>query len=270
MLLFALTLAETCALHADNLSVWPDLERFVFSSGDLAAGDMAVNLASFTGLAGCWCRQVFVVDGIFAGCAAGESCRFLLVDVTDLTKSSTLGAAVGRSESLAVASEASAVSRGGLCGSCRDDGSGDLLSHGVLEPPLAESALVEMKPMLLGANNHTGTHEAHVCNDLVGGKAMLVDEVGADQAASSSETGLAVNSNSLALDGDHLVGKIDEFADQAERRACAVVEDHVEVLDAQSLEVRRGVELRVETNNKTNAALNEVREDILEWLRNRG
>lgn len=237
MLLFALALAETCALHADNLGVGPDLEGFVLSSGDLAAGDMAINLASFTGLTGCWCRQVLVVDGVFAGGAAGETCRFLLVDVANLTKSSTLGAAVGGSESLAVASEASAVSRGGLCGGCRDHGSSNLLSHGVLEPPLAESALVEMEPMLLGADNHTGTHEAHVCDDLVGSEAVLVNEVGTDQAASSSQTGLAVDSDSLALDSDHLVSEIDELADQAEWRTCAVVKDHVEVLDAQSLEV---------------------------------
>jgi len=92
--------------------------------------------------------------------------------------------------------------------------------------------------MLLRANNHAGAHEAHVCDNLVGSEAMLVDQICANEAAGSSKTSLAMDSDSLALHCDHLVCEVDKLANQTQRRAGTVVKDHVQVLNAQSLEVR--------------------------------
>lgn len=48
------------------------------------------------------------------------------------------------------------------------DSSETFLEDGVLKPPLAEDALVEMKPMLLGANHHSGPLEAHESDEFGG------------------------------------------------------------------------------------------------------
>ena len=59
--------------------------------------------------------------------------------------------------------------------------------------------------MLLGADDHAGTHEAHKGDDFVGCEAVAVDEVGADEAAGAAESGFAVDRDTF-LSGDHVVG----------------------------------------------------------------
>lgn len=108
----------------------------------------------------------------------------------------------------------------------------ELALDALFDPPFTEDTLVDVKPVLLGADDHTGAHEAHKGNDLVSREAMAVDEVCTNEAACSSEAGLAVDSDAFLLDGDGLVCQSDEFANGGERWAGAVVEDHVEMRDA--------------------------------------
>ena len=91
--------------------------------------------------------------------------------------------------------------------------------------------------MLLGTDHHARAHEAHVCDNLVGGEAVLVDQVCADQAASSSQSSFAVDCDTALLYCDHLVCEVDKLAYEGQRWACSVVEDHVQVLDAELGEV---------------------------------
>lgn len=153
-----------------------------------------------------------------------------------------------------------------LGGGCRLQGS-KLLLHAVLEPPLPESSLVQVQPVLLGTNDHTRAHETHESDDLVGGETMPVDEVGSNQAASPSKTSLAVHGDALLADSDHLVGEVDEVADEVEGWTRAIVENHVQVLDAKGGEVGRRVKLGVEADHETNVAGGEMGKDILEWRR---
>ena len=69
-----------------------------------------------------------------------------------------------------------------LAGFCGGGGQqvGELRLHDVFPPPFAEGALVDVQPVLLGADDHAGPHEAHEGDDFVGGEAVPVDEVGAD------------------------------------------------------------------------------------------
>ena len=69
-----------------------------------------------------------------------------------------------------------------------------------------------MEPVLLGTDNHARAHEAHVCDNLVGGEAVLVDQVSPDEAASSSKSSLAVNCDTALLHRNHLMCKVDELA----------------------------------------------------------
>ena len=94
-----------------------------------------------------------------------------------------------------------------------------------------------MKPVLLGTDNHTRSHESHERDDLVRCETMAVDEIGANQATSSAQTSLAVDSDSLLAHSDGLVSKSNKLADSCERRTCAIVENHVQMLNTQSLEV---------------------------------
>lgn len=100
--------------------------------------------------------------------------------------------------------------------------------------------------MLLGADYHSRAHEAHVGNDLVRGEGMLVDEIRSDEAPRSSESGFAVNGNTLLLHSDHVVCQVDKLPDKCKRRACTVIEDHVKMLDAELCEVCGGVKFRVQ------------------------
>jgi hypothetical protein len=94
-----------------------------------------------------------------------------------------------------------------------------------------------MKPMLLGADHHSGAHETHVRDDFIGGEAVSIDEICSNEAASSTETSFAMNGNPLLSYGDHIMGEIDELPHERERRACAVVKDHVQMLNAKFCEI---------------------------------
>ena len=139
----------------------------------------------------------------------------------------------------------------------------------LLDAPLAEGALVDVQPVLLRADDHAGTHEAHEGDGLVGGEGVAVDEVGADEAAGAAEPGLAVHGDGLLAADDGLVGEADELAHRLERRAGAVLEDHVEVLDAERLEVRRRVQVRVEAHDEPDVAVGEVAQHVAERPRQR-
>ncbi len=132
------------------------------------------------------------------------------------------------------------------------------LLHAVLEPPLAEDVLVEVQPVLLRADHHARAHEAHKGDDLVARESVAVDEVRADEAAGAAESGLAVHGDGLVLDGNHVVGQPDELAHHGEGGAGAVVEYHVEMLDAVDCEECGGVQRVVQTDYETNVALGEM------------
>ena len=59
--------------------------------------------------------------------------------------------------------------------------------------------------MLLRADDHAGTHEAHEGDDFVGCEAVAVDEIGTDEAACAAESGFAVDGDTFLL-SDHVVG----------------------------------------------------------------
>jgi hypothetical protein len=103
---------------------------------------------------------------------------------------------------------------GGLTAGCDWRSQGKLLTHGILKPPFSESALVEMKPMLLWSDNHARTHESHESDDLVCGKPISVNQVSTDEAAGATQTSLAVDSNSPFFHGNHFVGHFDESSNQ--------------------------------------------------------
>ena len=83
-----------------------------------------------------------------------------------------VGAVLGGSDGLAVAGEEFLA----LACFCRGGGQeeGELFFHDVFEPPFAEYALVNVEPVLLGADYHAGTHEAHEGDNFVGGEAVPV------------------------------------------------------------------------------------------------
>ena len=72
--------------------------------------------------------------------------------------------------------------------------SADSAFNTLFDPPFSESALVEVQPVLLRTNNHAGSHETHKGNDFVRCEAVAVDEIGANEAACATKTGLAVRS----------------------------------------------------------------------------
>lgn len=115
----------------------------------------------------------------------------------------------------------------------------------VLKVPLAELALVQVQPVLLGPDYHAGSHEPHECNDLVGGEAVSIYQVRPDQAPRAAQAGFAVHGDVLLVHRDGAVGEVDKPADEAERGAGAVVEIHVEMGDAEVGEVLRRVEFLV-------------------------
>lgn len=121
--------------------------------------------------------------------------------------------------------------------------------------------------MLLRSNDHTGSHESHEGNHFIGGESILVDQVSANQAACTAEACLAMDCDTLLLDGDHLMGHFDKPSDKLQGRAGAILEDHVNMSDSHCGEVRWAVELRVESYNETDVALVEMGENILEWHR---
>lgn len=124
--------------------------------------------------------------------------------------------------------------------------------------------------MLLGPDDHTGSHEAHIRDDLVRGKAVTVHEVCADETASAAETGLAVDGDVFPVHGDGCVCEVDELAHEIERRTGAVIEYHVNVGDAEGGEVFGGIEVRIETDDEADVSGVEVLEDVAERCGQRG
>lgn len=91
--------------------------------------------------------------------------------------------------------------------------------------------------MLLGTNHHSRAHESHVRDNFIGGEAVSIDEICSNETASSTETSFAVHSNPLLPYCDHVMGEVDELPHKRKRGAGAVVEDHVQVLNAKLCEV---------------------------------
>ncbi len=75
----------------------------------------------------------------------------------------------------------------------------------VFQIPFSELSLVEVEPVLLGTDDHAWSHESHKGDDFVGGEAVAVDEVCADQTARSTKTGFAVDGDAL-FSGDLVMG----------------------------------------------------------------
>lgn len=99
--------------------------------------------------------------------------------------------------------------------------------------------------MLLGADDHSGSHETHVGDHLVCCEAVAVNQVCADQATCPAEPSFAVDGDVLVLDSDGLVREVNEFPHEVERRAGSVVEDHVNVSYSKGGKVLGGVQVRV-------------------------
>ena len=213
----------------------------------------AVDLARFSWLARCGRGEVLVA----VPCRGG-----LLID-HDLAEGRALSAPVGRRVRLPIGNEAALEARGGgwLRGKDR--------LHGVLVPPAPELVLVQVQPVLLRTDYHARPHKAHIRNQLVRRPIMPVKQVRADQAACPPESSLAVHGNPLPLLRDRLMRHIHKLAHQTQRRARPIVEDHVDVADAQRGEVARAVELRVESHDEADVALDEVGEHVLEGPRER-
>lgn len=152
-----------------------------------------------------------------------------------LTECTALLAAIRRCEGLTVARHA-VFARTELSRR-RGHQESHLVLHRILMPPLTEVALIEVQPVLLGTNDHAWAHESHESNYLIGRKAMTVDEIRSDETAGPTKTSFAVYCNCLVLVCDHIVSKVDELPYEWERWACAVIEDHIEVLYAERGEV---------------------------------
>lgn len=124
-----------------------------------------------------------------------------------------------------------------------------------------------MEPMLLRSYYHSRSHEAHESDNFVPRETMAVDEICADETSSSPEPGFAMNGDFLSFDGNHLMSKVDELSDCWKRGTCAVVKDHIQVLDSHGFEVGRRVELGVEPHDEANFLFVEVIEDVFERRR---
>lgn len=118
--------------------------------------------------------------------------------------------------------------------------------------------------MLLGPNDHSGPHKAHIRDDLVCGEAIAVHEVCADETAGAAEAGLAVDGDVFPVHGNGRVREVDELAHEIERRAGAVVKYHVDVGNTEGGEVFGGIEVRVEADYETDIPGMEVLEDVAE------
>ena len=88
---------------------------------------------------------------------------------------------------------------------------GEFLPHRVFEPPLAEGALIEVQPVLLWANHHSRSHEAHEGDALVGREAVAVDEVRSNQTSRATESRFTMDGNAFPF-GDGLRREANEFA----------------------------------------------------------
>jgi hypothetical protein len=62
----------------------------------------------------------------------------------------------------------------------------ELTLDALLDPPLSESSLVQVQPVLLRSNNHAGSHKPHERNNLVGSEAMAINQISTDEATSTA------------------------------------------------------------------------------------
>ena len=117
--------------------------------------------------------------------------------------------------------------------------------------------------MLLWSNYHARAHEPHKRNDLVSRKAMSVDEICTNQTTCPTKARFTVDCNGLVLNSDRFMGELDKLFDKGKRRAGAIVEDHVQMVDSKSGEVGRRVEFRVKAHDEADVVCGEMREYIL-------
>lgn len=181
---------------------------------------------------------------VVVGWGAGWGAGFVVGEFAEGGAFGLLAAVWGRGGGLGVGEEFGALAGGGFRGGGGED-QREFFFHYVFPPPFSEGALVDVQPVLLGTDDHAGTHESHEGDYFVGGEAVPVDEVCADEAPGSAEAGFAVHRNSFVFDGDHFMGKLDEFLDESERWTGAVVEYHIQVIDAKGGEVGWRVEFRI-------------------------
>lgn len=127
--------------------------------------------------------------------------------------------------------------------------------------PCDEVVLVDVEPVLLRSDNHTGPHDAHESDDLVGSEGVLVDKVGADETTSTAEASFAVDGNDLVEVG-HFLDEADELPDHGELGTSTIFEEHVDVLDADVLKLRSVIELRIEADDYADGVVLEVVEHM--------
>lgn len=76
-----------------------------------------------------------------------------------------------------------------------------------------------------------------------------------------------MNGNGLPLHSDHLMRQPNELLDHMQWWARSIVKDHIQMVNAESGEVCRGVEFGIQTDNESDITLGEVREDVLKRAR---
>jgi hypothetical protein len=60
---------------------------------------------------------------------------------------------------------------------------------------------------------------------------MSIDQIGSDQTPCSAQPGLAVDSNSSVLYCDGFVRNLDKLSYERQRRAGAILKNHIHVID---------------------------------------
>lgn len=88
---------------------------------------------------------------------------------------------------------------------------------------------------------------------------MPIDEVCPNETACAAKTSFAVYSDTSFSHRNHLVRKIDELSHEGERRARAIIEYHVQVLNSQRREIGGRIELRVESHYQADVPRRKVR-----------
>ena len=86
---------------------------------------------------------------------------------------------------------------------------------------------------------------------------MLVNQVCADETACTAQTSLAMYGDNL-VDVGHVLDQSDKVLNDVQFRACAILKEHVDMLDADVLELGLVIELRVEPYDHTDSVIPEV------------
>src|SRR5271170_6291968 len=172
------------SLHRDHLSVWlfaVDLLQRVSEGGTSRVRVMSrVHAGIFPGLTWSWRWQIFILVWLRVG-------HIISVDLAESTPGSTACGlrAIGWSGYLSIADETTWRLRAGLPG-CQWFRGFELCLYLVLKVPFSELSLIQVQPVLLWPDHHSRPHEAHECNDFVGGETVTVDEVRANQTSCPS------------------------------------------------------------------------------------